>query len=54
MKLLIEEAISRELELIKEKRKSPTGLLYDHWEMKYSGSEYCAVPILRSGDAMLH
>jgi uracil phosphoribosyltransferase len=38
----------------KEVNKTPVGVEYKHMEMKFKGDEYCAVPILRSGDAMIN
>lgn len=52
MRLLIEEALSRE-PMTEEKRFSPTGSEYNHLDLKYKGEEYCAIPIIRSGDSML-
>mmetsp|Transcript_34971 Transcript_34971/g.34000 ORF Transcript_34971/g.34000 Transcript_34971/m.34000 type:complete len:107 (+) Transcript_34971:181-501(+) len=53
MRLLIEEAISHEPMVI-TKKLSPTGVYYDHLELQFNGSEYCAIPIMRSGDAMIN
>ena len=53
MRLLIEEALERE-PVIVEKRLSPTGSFYTHTDLKFKGEEYCAIPIIRSGDSMLH
>ena len=37
------------------KKLSPTGSEYDHSELKFTnGSDYCCVPIMRSGDSMLN
>ncbi|CDW72050.1 phosphoribosyl transferase domain containing protein [Stylonychia lemnae] len=53
MRLLVEEAISQEPMII-EKRQSPTGSEYDHYRLKFSPEEYCAVTIIRAGDSMIN
>jgi len=53
MRLLVEEAVAREpMETLKG--KSPTGSDFDYYQMKYKPHEYCAIPIMRSGDSMLN
>ena len=53
MHLLIEEAISRELEVDSEKHYSPTGSSYEHIKLKHKQEEFACVSILRAGDSML-
>ena len=50
MRLLVEEALSQDLGV--EKRQSPTGDYYDHYDT-YDASEFAAVSIMRGGDSML-
>ena len=53
MHLLVEEAISQDLQVSQKAHKSPTGSTYDHYEMKHEEDEYCGVSILRAGDSMV-
>ena len=53
MRLLVEEAFTHELQLSKKPHFSPTGSTYDHYELRHSEEEYCAVSILRAGDSMV-
>ena len=51
MRLLVEEAISQELSE-PEKKLSPTGDYYDHYDLKVKGEDYAAITIIRAGDSM--
>ena len=53
MHLLVEEAISQDLQISNITHLSPTGSSYDHFEMKFPEDEYCGVSILRAGDSMV-
>ena len=53
MTLLIEEAVSRELEISNKPHYSPTGTKYDHYQMKGTSEEYSAVSIIRAADSMV-
>ena len=52
MRLLIEEAIATELDK-PTRKQSPTGDFFDHFALKHASTDYCAVTIIRSGDAMI-
>ena len=54
MRLLIEEALSQEVDRSKpERRLSPTGETYDHFAPGFGDEGFCAVTIMRGGDSML-
>lgn len=54
MNLLIEEAISQEIEIDKIiDHLSPTGSKYDHYKLKHPIEDFSCISILRSGDAMV-
>ena len=52
MHMLIEEALGNEPMTITTK-KTLAGGEFDHYQLKYSSEEYCAVTIIRAGDSML-
>ena len=54
MNLLIEEAISQEMEIdYTIDHFSPTGSKYDHYKLKHPIEDFSCISILRSGDAMV-
>jgi uracil phosphoribosyltransferase len=53
MHLLIEEAISQEMQIDRIDHFSPTGSKYDHYKLKHPIEDFSCVSILRSGDAMV-
>ena len=53
MRLLVEEALSQEMTVDSNTHFSPTGTTYEHFKMRHSDHEYCAVSILRAGDSMV-
>lgn len=53
MTLLIEEAISKEIKVVKNGGVSPTGASYDSYDLKHAPEKFCGISILRAGDSML-